>query len=124
MLTNERQRYGRNSMSLAYWKDAVADGETSRQKLDAVSPAKHAEQFQAPVLLIHGEDDTVVDINHSVRMNRALSRAGKNVEFERLKGEDHWLSSGETRLATLKSLDRFVAAHIGAQAGAAEPSVR
>ena len=124
MLTNERQRHGRHSMSIAYWKDAVADGETNRQKLDAVSPAKHAEQFQAPVLLIHGDDDTVVDINHSVRMNRALRRAGKDVEFERLKGEDHWLSNGETRLATLKSLHRFVDTHIGPQAGAEETGVR
>ena len=44
-------------------------------------------------------------------MDRALRRAGKQVEFIKLDGEDHWLSTGETRIATLRAMDEFVRRH-------------
>ncbi len=46
-------------------------------------------------------------------MERALKKAGKEVELVKLKGEDHYLSSGETRLQTLKLLDEFIREHLG-----------
>jgi dipeptidyl aminopeptidase/acylaminoacyl peptidase len=38
----------------------------------------------------------------------ALKRAGKSVEFVTLKHEDHWLSSGETRLQILEASVAFL----------------
>ena len=60
--------------------------------LDQRSPARHAAEASAPILLVHGRDDTVVNIEQSQIMERELKRAGKPVEFVNLKGEDHWLS--------------------------------
>jgi len=75
---------------------------------DAVSPRKHAADADAPVLLIHGKDDTVVDFRHSSSMADALKDAGKPYEFVTLKHEDHWLSSSDTRLQMLTEAMRFV----------------
>ncbi len=111
LLEDERRDQGRRFGSLAYLERIVADGNTNRMRLDAVSPVKYAEVFQAPVLLIHGKDDTVVPILQSERMDRALRNAGKAVEFVKLDGEDHWLSTGETRIATLRAMDEFVRRH-------------
>lgn len=66
---------------------------------------------RAPVLLIHGRDDTVVTIEHSRRMARALRDANKPVELVELAGEDHWLSSASTRVAMLKQALAFVQEH-------------
>ncbi len=44
-------------------------------------------------------------------MMRALDKAGKRVEFVTLKGEDHWLSASDTRLALLKSISGFLEEH-------------
>jgi dipeptidyl aminopeptidase/acylaminoacyl peptidase len=63
------------------------------------------------VLLIHGEDDTVVQIRQSVEMHARLTAAGKDAELIRLKGEDHWLSSSSTRTAMLKAAVEFVQKH-------------
>ena len=65
------------------------------------------------MLLIHGNDDTVVPIGQSIRMENEIKKAGKAVTFVKLKGGDHWLSNSETRLQTLRELDKFVAAAIG-----------
>ena len=68
---------------------------------------------RAPVLLIHGNNDTVVPIAQSQLMQRALQDAGKSVQLLELEGEDHWLSRAPTRLATLQALDTFLAEHLG-----------
>ena len=63
------------------------------------------------MLLIHGRDDTVVPIRQSKEMFKALKKADKPVEFVTLKGEDHWLSVSETRLALLQQVDQFLDNH-------------
>lgn len=67
--------------------------------LDGLSPALLADRSDAPMLLIHGRDDTVVPYDQSVRLYNALRRAGKPVELVPLDGEDHWLSGAATRSA-------------------------
>jgi dipeptidyl aminopeptidase/acylaminoacyl peptidase len=74
----------------------------------AVSPASHAANVTIPVLLIHGRDDTVVPIWQSRKMADALRAAGKPVELVELPGEDHWLSTGVTRLQMLQATVTFL----------------
>lgn len=114
MLTLEKRESGGDSAVYEYWKKLIGDKKTDKAKIEAVSPANAAANFKAPVLLIHGNDDTVVPIGQSIRMESELKKAGKPVSFVKLKGGDHWLSTSETRLETLRALDRFVAEHIGA----------
>ena len=73
-----------------------------------ISPAKLAERADAPILLIHGKDDTVVPIDQSDAMEKALKAAGKPVERLTLAGADHWLLKEDTRVAMLKASVAFV----------------
>jgi dipeptidyl aminopeptidase/acylaminoacyl peptidase len=115
MLGFERDRAGGLSSTVSYWREAmgVVDADSPTEHLNAASPAQHAEDVRAPVLLIHGRDDTVVPITQSRLMQSALTAAGKSVQLVELDGEDHWLSGAKTRLATLKALDAFLAEHLG-----------
>jgi dipeptidyl aminopeptidase/acylaminoacyl peptidase len=79
--------------------------------LDAISPIKHLDAVNVPVLLIHGRDDTVVPYEQSSVMADALRRAKKDVEFVTLQHEDHWLSRSETRLQMLQASVAFLKAH-------------
>ena len=79
-----------------------------RSRWRDVSPAKLAAEADAPILLIHGKDDTVVPINQSDAMERALKAAGKPVERLTLTGADHWLLKEDTRVAMLKASVAFV----------------
>lgn len=76
--------------------------------LDEVSPRKAAAQADAPVLLIHGRDDTVVQFKHSEEMKEALESAHKPVELVELKAEDHWLSRAATRKQMLEAAMEFM----------------
>lgn len=92
-------------------KRALKEELGERKDLRPVSPVNFAAKADAPVLLIHGKDDTVVPYGQSVAMAAALRGAGKPVEFVTLPGEDHWLSRGETRLAMLEAAVRFIVAN-------------
>jgi len=76
--------------------------------LRSLSPAHLASRADAPVLLVHGKDDTVVPIEQSLIMRDALSGAGKPVELVLLTGEDHWLSKAATRTQMLEESVSFV----------------
>lgn len=78
---------------------------------DAVSPRRFAALADAPVLLIHGEDDTVVPYRQSEVMANALKDAKKPYELFKLTGEDHWLSRADTRKQMLVETMRFVQKH-------------
>jgi dienelactone hydrolase len=76
--------------------------------LVARSPLKQADKANAPILLIHGKDDTVVALSQSQAMQSALNKAGKPTDLIVLNGEDHWLTSGATRLQMLQATMAFV----------------
>jgi dipeptidyl aminopeptidase/acylaminoacyl peptidase len=76
--------------------------------LQSISPIEHLAAVTAPILLIHGRDDTVVPYEQSEVMASALKRAGKSVEFVTLKHEDHWLSRSATRLQMLEATVAFL----------------
>lgn len=82
-----------------------------RKGFDAASPRRFAARADAPVLLIHGKDDTVVPYRQSLVMADALKDAGKPYELVTLAGEDHWLSREETRKQMLAAAMRFVQQH-------------
>ena len=107
--------YGGNSFVAAYWRQ-VFGGEISaseRQRLNDLSPFYNAANFEAPVLLMHGRDDSVVPISQSRRMEDALDDAGNTVSYNELSGADHWLTNRQTRLEVLTRLEAFLAEHIG-----------
>ncbi len=113
MLIDERRDHGGDSWAVSYWSKRIGDLRKERPFLKSISPSEHADAFQAPVLLIHGNDDTVVPFRQSLLMERALKNAGKDVTLLKLEGGDHWLSTSDTRLETLRALDRFVTENIG-----------
>ncbi|KWV93497.1 peptidase S9 [Erythrobacter sp. YT30] len=82
-----------------------------REQWKEVSPLRFASQADAPIMLIHGANDTVVEYKHSSMMADKLKDAGKTFELVKLKGEDHWLSLSETRQQMLEKAVAFVQKH-------------
>lgn len=86
----------------------------SRDALSAVSPVNMAARLTTPILLIHGEHDTVAPADHSRDMADALRSAGKPVRFEEIEDGSHWLLTAQERIRVLKAVEAFLAEHLGA----------
>ena len=109
MLKTEKFRNGGDHWVVRYWETNM--DASDKNKLKSISPINAAEKFQAPVLLVHGNNDTVVPIKQSSRMYKALKRANKDAQFIKLEGEDHWLSASTTRVELLRIIDTFLDMH-------------
>jgi dipeptidyl aminopeptidase/acylaminoacyl peptidase len=107
---NDRHR-GRDNAAQRYWDRFMGVSGPDDALNDTLSPIKHIAEMTAPVLLIHGRDDTVVPFEQSDDMHDAMRRARKKVNLVKLDHEDHWLSRSETRLQTLKAMVAFLRAN-------------
>lgn len=79
-----------------------------RSMLRDNSPALHADQIEVPILLVHGEEDRVVDIDQSRRMVTGMKRQDVSYRYVELPGGNHNLTVGNNRLTFLKELDAFL----------------
>jgi dipeptidyl aminopeptidase/acylaminoacyl peptidase len=91
-----------------YWSRYMGATNGSDPHLLEISPADQADKASAPILIIHGKDDSVVPFEQSQIMADALKKAGKPVDFVVLNHEDHWLSRGDTRLQMLQATIDFL----------------
>lgn len=96
-----------------YWEKRIGSRFRDADQLHAVSPAKHAANTSAPILLIHGKDNTNVPIYQSEIMRDALAAANKPHEFVALEGQGQTITSGEARTELLRRSIEFIDKHIG-----------
>ena len=104
MLAYEYAKQRDVSASTRYWKAFMGPA----SGFSEIAPLRLAARADAPILLIHGKDDTVVLYEQSTAMWKALVAAGKTVEFVTMPNEDHWLSREATRIQMLKAAVAFV----------------
>ena len=90
-------------------KDFVGSGDHIR----AGSPLRQAAAIKIPVLLVHGDLDANVGVDHSVKMEAALRSAGKPVEFLRFNGLDHQLEDSNARIQMLTKMGELLEKSIG-----------
>lgn len=106
-LKQDRKKYGSDSGMFEYWTKSIGDMKADRDQLKAQSPINLVELYDDPVLLIHGDDDGIVEISHSEKMKEALEEAGKTVSFLELdEGHSYW--SIESSTEYLERIEAFL----------------
>lgn len=80
---------GEDSPSYRVWRTRIGDPKTQRAAIRAASPVNRAAEIKAPILLIHGLEDWIVEPRQSKLMANALRKADKSVEHLELKGVNH-----------------------------------
>lgn len=102
-------RFQRETSAYNYW--ARYAGGTAYQSPDskrAITPAERLSEYQSPILIIHGREDTTVDVDQSQRFQRDWGdRAG--LTYIELDGEDHYLTGTASRQRVLSESLAFMA---------------
>jgi acetyl esterase/lipase len=85
----------------------------------AASPVNRAARAEVPFLLIHGAADSLVPIDQSEGMARALRAAGKPVELIRVENAEHNLEplAGKPVQPSQEEVNRAIAAYFSRQLG-------
>lgn len=106
-----------------YWQpmlqmmyEQVGNPEHDRQRLEATSPALHADQIKAPLFVAQGANDPRVNKAESDQMVEALRRRGVDVEYMVKDDEGHGFMRQANRFDFYRAMERFLARHIGTDA--------
>jgi dipeptidyl aminopeptidase/acylaminoacyl peptidase len=105
--------FDQRSMYAKWWRRSMGD---NLKDVRSISPGENVEHVRVPILLIHGNQDSVVPVESSRAYNSKLLRAGKDVRYVELKGDDHWLSSAPTRTLMQREIESFLDKHLGRKA--------
>ena len=76
------------------------------------SPLSRAAEIRAPVLFLHGDEDTTVPVGQSEAMADLLRGAGVSVERHVYVGERHGWRRSETIADDLDRIDAFLTRHV------------
>lgn len=107
MLGYERQE-GQDSLSYQFWKKTIGDPGADKAAIRAASPVFRAAEIAAPILLIHGSEDWIVEPRQSKLMANALRKAGKSFEYVELKGVGHHDWDNDTHRTVLDKTIAFI----------------
>jgi len=81
--------------------------------LEARSPYYNAAKITIPLLLLHGEDDRVVDVRQSREMYDELRDLGKPVRYVEFENGDHFLSIQRNRHLAFAEMETFLQKYLG-----------
>ena len=102
-----------------YWKpmldmlyEMVGNPETDKELLAAASPALHADNIRAPLLIAQGAQDPRVNIEESNQMVAALNKHGIDVEYIVKDNEGHGFHNEENRFEFYEAMERFLEKHL------------
>jgi dipeptidyl aminopeptidase/acylaminoacyl peptidase len=76
------------------------------------SPLTHVDRIVAPLLLIHGENDTRVAIEGAEQLHGRLRELGRTVNFHRVSGEGHGTADRDGRQSELDLIVDWFAEHL------------
>jgi acetyl esterase/lipase len=93
--------------------DALLDGPVSqnRQKAEQASPLTYVAAGDPPMLIMHGEADTIVPVAASRALYAALRKAGVEAQLEIIPGAGHG-AAGIINPQTMATVRQFFDAHL------------
>ncbi len=112
MMEHDEEKFEESDWVYDYLTRSVAKDFFTPERIAAYSPANFTSGIKAHILLIHGEDDKRVPIEQSELMAENLEKAGKPVEFVRLKDTGHSLWKEAPRVKTLTHILSFLDQHL------------
>ncbi|HSG71523.1 MAG TPA: alpha/beta hydrolase, partial [Planctomycetaceae bacterium] len=93
------------------WIQSLFKGEESeRTELSRrIAPLTYVRKDAPPFLMVHGTDDTTVNVEHSDRFSKALKEAGAgDVTYLRIEGSGHGVFGQHSR-QTAPAMEKFFA---------------
>lgn len=75
----------------------------------AISPHMFAANFKTPTLVIHGQQDLRVPVNHGVELFQTLQKRGVPSKYVYFPDENHWILKGQNSLFWYENVKDWMA---------------
>lgn len=98
--------------SVDYWTRQIGDPEIDPDGVRAMSPIHQIDRMQAPILLLHGDTDSIVPAEQSFLMADALEAAGYDYRSRTIRGAGHDLETPISLARTLALMEAFMGEYL------------
>lgn len=88
--------------------EQLGDPISNYDELKSDSPAYLSALLKRPMLIMHGDKDETVDIEHAYRLKAALEKNGRAFQWKILKGENHSFSSPTVKSDVYIAIELFI----------------
>ncbi len=88
------------------------EDKADKEMLRSVSAVNNVQSIRAPILLIHGIQDTRVRVGQSRDFEYRAREAGVEVEYIEIEDGTHFIDEYVNRMTVFKALDGFLAEHL------------
>ncbi|MFV3075553.1 prolyl oligopeptidase family serine peptidase [Niveispirillum fermenti] len=95
---------GSQSRFKEYWEDPAVIARNS--------PHMQAGNFRTPTLVLHGEQDLRVPINHGIELFNTLQRRGVESRLVYFPDENHWILKPQNSIFWYAEVERWLKAHV------------
>lgn len=109
-------RWASDMPGAKYWSQYMGDRYTARDLKTKISPLERVRDYNIPVLLMHGKEDTTVPYAQS-EVFAIRAKGMDKIRFVPLEGADHYLGSSRVRIELLTQSLSFLKAHHPARSG-------
>lgn len=104
------------------WRRALREAEygslvEDRDLLEELSPFHDIDQIEAPLFVVHGENDPRVPVGEARQVAEAAREQGVAVEMCIFEDEGHGLTKRENRIEAYTAIADFLDDHIGTEGG-------
>ena len=90
----------------------TSDVDEMRRTLREVSPIRHVERIRAPVLLVTGNTDRIVQSRHAAALAERLRERGRTVELVSFPREGHSIRNPRNLVKTYSETVKFLDRHL------------
>jgi len=94
--------------------------EMASEKMTDVSPISFASKDDPPILIVHGDADSIVPVEHAERLQAALEEISADSELFIVEGGKHDVAGAGEEKSTLRATEFFKKHLLGTGAGRAE----
>jgi acetyl esterase/lipase len=102
-----------DKFTYTYWAPRVDDPQSDEEFLKSISPVNFADEITAPLLIIQGKDDRMVQPIQAHRMIDALKEAGHPPESLFVADEGHGFTKEEDCVKEYKAIEAFLLKNLG-----------
>lgn len=85
----------------------------NREMIQKTSPHYHAANFKAPTLVVHGQNDLRVPVNHGVELYQTLLMKGVPTRYVYYPNENHWVLKPQNSVFWYQQVKRWFEEHGG-----------
>jgi len=99
------------------WMAAIStteygDPKTQKDLLDRLSPIRRVDRIKAPLIVLHGANDTNVPVVEAEQIVAALKKRGLPVEYVLFPDEGHGWRKTANRITSTVAITRFFVKHL------------